>query len=155
MPRHVHLRRTEGFDLLVAGGGPPSGAVTVRSIDVRVTQELSGGNELDPPREVGRVRLEGPHLLRRLQAGLPLIAARTDDGGYGHVCLERFLLHVHVDRDGAASDAVLEITDPQTSARGRLRSGEGWTFESEQLDLLLRGPEGLILRYRPWYIFVD
>jgi hypothetical protein len=137
--RNVHppgsgLTYCAGFDLVVNAEIPTP-------ILIEIEQRRWGGNDLDPPRNLGRHQLQA-------SAQETMVRISTDDAVLGHPCAEAFHFAVW---PGSGERAELEIIEVQGSQAARIVSGTGWRAQYPEFT----GPHGLRIRYRPLHGYLD
>jgi hypothetical protein len=148
------MTHSEGLRLTLSGA--PEGAAAAGQdveLDLEVTQLREAGEDLDPPRGLGR----WPIRARAAAGGLedldpPGIDAITDETPGGHPCNEGFLLRL---RHGSRLLLELELWDGQTELRPRIVHSDGWReVDGERLATFV-GPPGLRLVCEGLYILID
>ena len=133
-PPGAGLTYCAGFDLVIR-------AERQLNLLIEVQQWRWGGTDLNPPRRL---------TLQQIAASSEqtVLSVSTDEQTLGHACAEVFHLVVALESDDQAE---LEIEETQYSGSGRVIRGARWTAEYPQF----RGPNGLVIEYRPKHGFLD
>jgi hypothetical protein len=134
-----------------AEAAAPAGQEVALELDV--VQLREAGEELTPPRPLGR----WPIRTRTAAVGLEelepaAIDVITDAAPGGHPCNEGFLLRL---RHGGQLLLEFEFRDAQSGARTRGVSGEGWREVRGERLVTLVGPPGLTLSCEGLHILID
>jgi hypothetical protein len=148
MTHSAGLRLALGGD--AEGAGPADQEI---GLELEVVQLRYAGEDLAPPRHLGRWPIRG----RTAAGGLadldpPVIDVISDAALGGHPCNEGFLLRL---RHGSRLLLEFEYWDAQSGARTRIVNSAGWREVVGGRIATFVGPPGLRLACEGLHILID